>query len=382
MSESESEEEIADLSNPDVTTKYIEAARVVNAAMQKVLDACKPDVDVAELCKLGDDFIFEETQKLFNKKVKGKAVERGIAFPTCISRNNLCGHVSPLDGESHKLETGDVVKVDMAAHFDGFIAGTAHSVLLTEEEVTDGRADVMMAAYKAAEAVARCVAVGKTNTACTEVIAQVAAEYGVEPVQGVLSHQMKRHVIDGNQTIMNKETVEEKVAEFEFGLNEVYCVDIVMSTGPGKAKESEMRTTVFKRAVENSYMLKTQRARQFLSEVHSRFPTLCFSMRAFSDLQSARVGVSECMRHELLHEYPVLREKEGEFVAQMKFTVLLLPGGTKKITGMPLSQPNVKSTKEIKNEAVLEVLRQPMSNKKKKKSKSKEAKDDKDEGKD
>eukprot|EP00971_Amphidinium_carterae_P097946 1938026-Amphidinium_carterae.1 len=31
-------------------------------------------------------------------------------------------------------------------------------------------------------------------------------------------------------------------------------------------------------------------------------------------------------RHELLHEYPVLKEREGQFVAQFKFTVLLLPG--------------------------------------------------------
>jgi len=376
VSDSESEEEIADLSNPDVITKYIEASKVVQGALQKVLEATKPDVDVAELCKIGDEYITEETKKLFSKKVKGKTIERGIAFPTCISRNNLCGHVSPLDGESHKLEAGDIVKVDMAAHFDGFIAGAAHTIVLADEEVTDKRADVVTAAYKAAEAVARCISVGQTNTSCTDIIAQVAAEYGVEPVQGVLSHQVKRHVIDGNQTIMNKETAEERVAEFEFGLNEVYCVDIMMSTGSGKAKETEMRTTVFKRAVENSYMLKTQRSRQFLSDVHARFPTLCFSMRAFEDPQVARVGVSECVRHELLHEYPVLKDKEGEFVAQMKFTVLLLPSGSKKITGLALSQGNVKSTKEIKNEAVLEVLRRSMAAKKKKKKSKGESKEE------
>merc|ERR1712060_554198 len=154
--------------------------------------------------------------------------------------------------------------------------------------------------------------------------------------QGVLSHQMKKHVIDGNRVIINCETADEKVDEFEFEMNEVYCMNILMSTGEGRGKETELRTTVFKRAVETSYLLKTQKARQFISEVNKRFPALPFSLRAIEDEQVARVGVSEAKRHELLEEYPVLKEKDGQFVAQFKFTVLLLPGGTKKITGLPL----------------------------------------------
>merc|ERR1712007_360361 len=101
-------------------------------------------------------------------------------------------------------------------------------------------------------------------------------------------------------------------------------------------KETELRNTVYKRAVETSYSLKTQKARQFISEVNRRFPALPFTLRAIEDEQVARVGVSEAKRHELLEEYPVLQEKPGEFIAQFKFTVLLLPGGTKKITGLTL----------------------------------------------
>merc|ERR1712066_1141986 len=119
-------------------------------------------------------------------------------------------------------------------------------------------------------------------------------------------------------------------------MNEVYCIDIVMSTGEGKGRATELRNTVYKRAVETNYLLKTQKARQFISEVNRRFPALPFTLRAIEDEQVARVGVSEAKRHELLDEYPVLQEKPGEFIAQFKFTVLLLPGGTKKITGLPL----------------------------------------------
>merc|ERR1712178_20533 len=151
---------------------------------------------------------------------------------------------------------------------------------------------------------------------------------------------------------------EQDVDEFEFEMNEVYCIDIVMSSGEGKGKETELRNTVFKRAVETSYILKSPKARQFISEVNKRFPALPFTLRAIEDEMVARVGVSEAKRHELLEEYPVLQEKPGEFIAQFKFTVLLLPGGTKKITGLPLGnlEKKVASSHSVQDEDLKKLL--------------------------
>merc|ERR1712099_27355 len=109
---------------------------------------------------------------------------------------------------------------------------------------------------------------------------------------------------------------------------------------------------------ETSYSLKTQKARQFISEVNRRFPALPFTLRAIEDEQIARVGASEAKRHELLEENPVLHEKLGEITAQFKFTVLLLPGGTKKITGLPLGnlEKQVDSSKSVQNEEIKKLL--------------------------
>merc|ERR1719482_76970 len=142
-----------------------------------------------------------------------------------------------------------------------------------------------------------------------------------------------------------------------------------------------MRSTVFKRAVEEAYNLKTQKARQFISLVSHKFPTLPFILRAFEDETMARVGVSEAKRHELLHEYPVLREREGEFVAQFKYTVLLLPGGTKRITGLPLGklEKQCKSACTIENEDIKKLLATSANPKKAKKKKGKDPKEGKEE---
>jgi curved DNA binding protein len=241
--------------------------------------------------------------------------------------------------------------------------------------VEDKRADVIMAAWNAAEAALRLVQVGNTNTAITEVFGKVATEFNCKPMQGVLSHQLKKHVIDGNRVIICCETETEKVDEFEFEMNEVYCIDVVMSTGEGKGKETELRNTVYKRAVDVAYSLKTQKARQFISEVQKRFPVLPFSLRAVEDEQVARVGVSEAKRHELLDEYPVLKEKDGQFVAQFKFTVLLLPGGTKKITGMPLGEleKQVVTEKRVQDEELRKLLAASANPKKQKKKRQQDS---------
>jgi len=115
--------------------------------------------------------------------------------------------------------------------------------------------------------------------------------------------------------------------------------------------------------------LKTQKARQFISEVNRRFPALPFTLRAIEDEQVARVGLSEARRHELVEEYPVLREKEGQFVAKFKFTVLLLPGGTKKITGLPVNETQVKSSMAVQDEAMKKLLASSAKPRKKKSTK-------------
>eukprot|EP00429_Kryptoperidinium_foliaceum_P084260 CAMPEP_0176233106 /NCGR_PEP_ID=MMETSP0121_2-20121125/25650_1 /TAXON_ID=160619 /ORGANISM="Kryptoperidinium foliaceum, Strain CCMP 1326" /LENGTH=423 /DNA_ID=CAMNT_0017572483 /DNA_START=1 /DNA_END=1269 /DNA_ORIENTATION=+ len=374
MSDKGSEaEEITDLSNPDVTTKYRSAGDIVQKALQAVVEACVPDADICDLCGLGDKIMEEETGKLYNKKGKdGKKIEKGIAFPTCVSVNEVLGHFSPMKGESVTLKAGDVAKIDLACHLDGYIAAAGHTIVIGGDTVDDRRADVIMAAWHAAEAALRLIQPGNTNTQVTEAFGKIAADFNCKPVQGVLSHQLKKHVIDGNKTIIGVETDEQKVDEFEFEMNDVYCIDVVMSTGEGKGKEAELRHTVYKRNVEANYILKTAKARQFISEVNKRFPALPFSLRAIEDEQVARVGVSEAKRHELLEEYPVLKEKEGQTVAQFKYTVLLLPRGPKRITGLPLGslETQVKSSLEVKDEEMKKVLATSTNPKKVKKKKA------------
>jgi len=354
-----------------VVIKYRAAADIVNRTLVQVINEIQPGKKAIDLCIAGDKLLEEALKPIF-KDTKDK----GISFPTCVSVNEIVGHYSPLPPDELTIKEGDVVKVDLGVQIDGYVAMAAHTVVASATPTmptTDRKADLIAACHFAAEAAHRLLKPGKKNSDITAAIKKIAEIYKVSPMEGVLSHQIKRFIIDGNKSIINKETLDQKVEDFEFQENEVYCIDIVMSTGEGKSKEIESKTTVFKRAVDQNYLLKMKASRYVLNEINQRFPTFPFTLRALDD-KKGKLGITEMLKHNLLHPYPVLFEKAGEFVAQIKFTAMILPSATDRITTHPAA--NVQSSLKIEDAEINAIL--AMGTKRTKKNKKKKVKKPKD----
>lgn len=283
------------------------------AALEKAIGLCVEGADISKVCGEIDSYIEEELTKVFSNK-KSKKLERGIAFPCCISVNEICGHYSPCPDDSRILAMEDLVKIEFGAHMDGYPANVGHT-LVVGGKAKDEKATVMLAAYDAFVAATKTIKKGSCNQDVTAVIAQVCEEYEVKPMQGVLSHKVKKHLIDGNECIINKETPEQRVDDWEFAPGDIIALDVYVSSGDGMGREADTRTTVYKREMDVQYNLKSKSARAFFSEVNKKYPTLPFSIRGFEDLTGAKVGIKECLNHELIMAYPVLTEKPGVFVA-------------------------------------------------------------------
>ena len=196
--------------------------------------------------------------------------------------------------------------------------------------------------------------------------------FGCNPVEGVLSHKVKKHLIDGNDVIINKETPEQRVEEFEFAAGDVIGLDIYVSTGEGKPKEGDYRTTVYKRELDAQYNLKIKSARAFFTEVNKKYPTLPFAIRAFEDTTAAKIGVKECVAHDLLTAYPVLVEKNGEIVAQFKCTIAVLPKSTVILAGdVPFPVERFETDKKITDQELSALLESDLWKKEDKKKAAK-----------
>merc|ERR1712168_1676985 len=187
------------------------AAEMVNGILKQLVGASVPGAKVLDLCELGDKILAEETVKVFKKE---KEMKKGIAFPTCISVNNCICHFSPLKSDPEiTLQDGDLVEIDLGAHIDGFIAVVAHTFVVgasADKKVSGRKADAVVAAHMAAEAALRMVKPGNNNVEVTAAIQTVADDYKCKHVEGMLSHQLMQHVIDGEKAIIQNPTEGQK----------------------------------------------------------------------------------------------------------------------------------------------------------------------------
>ena len=94
--------------------------------------------------------------------------------------------------------------------------------------------------------------------------------------------------------------------------------------------------------------MKLKSSRTFFQEINKKYPTLPFSIRSFEDSTAAKVGVKECLAHDLLTPYPVLVEKAGEYVAQFKCTIAVLPKSTVILAGdLPFDNAKFETIKSL-----------------------------------
>jgi len=299
-----------------------------------------------------------------------------------ISKNEIAGHFQPIEssvgGDASVLNPGDLVKVDLGVHFDGFAALVATTFQMGGGPIEgEKKQRVLAAANTAAECVIRMMNPGTKNDDITEMLQKVAKEYECEVLESVLSHEIRQYVIDGENTILAKQCPERQVETFELEPNKVYAMDIVMSSGKGKGtRKEEYPTTIYKRVVENQYQLKARTSRELLRTINNKYPTYPFSLRNFNESMTRTLaGLKECLNHELVTDYPVLHEKPDEFVAQFKFTVVVRPGKTPfKVCGQFQLEKGILPEYEIKDEEITKLLATNWENPKRKKRKKKKKK--------
>lgn len=70
--------------------------------------------------------------------------------------------------------------------------------------MTGKKADVILAAHNAMKVAQRMFKLAAKNNDITEILAKVCEDFGCNPVEGVFSHKVKKHLIDGNDFITMK----------------------------------------------------------------------------------------------------------------------------------------------------------------------------------
>lgn len=367
-----------DMLSPSVLTKYNTAARFANQALAAVLSKCQIGASTQELCMLGDQMIHDSTHSVYKT-----GVERGIAEPTTVNVNNGLSGYSPMDNP-YILQVGDVVKVSLGAHIDGYTAKGCHTTVVAPHDAQGpliGKpADAVVAAYYATEAVVKILAAANTSNIVNaqkirELVEACANTFRVSVVEGSRVRRIKRYLV--GQARVEEDALgadQPKQVEwmrhvpgtpvfeddqFVVEQGEAWLIDLAMSTGSGRIKEHlSLRPTIYARDVTVNYNLKLKAAQSTLREIESTKSVFPFCLRSLSDQRTARMGISECKTKGVVSEYPVMVEHPRETIARQAATVLLTKSGNAesiRLTGgSSFALPWVKSEYEIEKGSALD----------------------------
>ena len=283
----------------EILEKYMKAGKICQEAKDLARKELRPGLKVLDLAEKIEKFIKERA---------------GIAFPVNISINDIAAHYTPDINDTLTFKEGDLVKIDIGAHVDGYIGDTAFSVKLGEKSHP-----LIEASKDALERFIEEIRPGKTVGEMSKLIEEVVASHGFNPIRNLAGHSVERYVQHAGLSIPNGHIPSnEEIKEDQALGMEVFTTD-----GEGLVKESSP-TLIY--MFLQSKPVRLNESRKILQLISDEYKTLPFARRWLKDVGSPvrlHLALKELVDRGVLREYPPLREKSFSPVAQTEETIIV-----------------------------------------------------------
>lgn len=248
------------------------------------------------------------------------------AFPVNVSLNEIAAHYTAEPNDSTTVKEGDVLKIDIGVHVDGYIADTAVTVCY------DPKYEGLIRA--AESALSEAVRISRANTKASDigkVIESTITKFGFRPIQNLSGHSLQQYTVHAGKSIPNIWT---RGSSFSLIANEAYAIEPFVTTrdGQGVVYEGKVRN-IF--GISSRKPAKDGEADEMLAVLWSRYKTLPFAMRWLLDKydeKDARRLIDVLVKKKNVHAYPILVEGQGKKVVQAEHTLIPSESGTTVIT--------------------------------------------------
>lgn len=249
-----------------------------------------------------------------------------IAFPCNVSINEIAAHyTSPAEDET-KFKAGDMVKLDLGAMIDGYIADTAITVIAdgniddnyTQDEINlhDEILEASAAGLEAAIATARAgIEVSKIGAAVHEAI----SEYKLNPIFNLTGHSLEQNNLHAGISIPNYDNNDHYILEE----GQAVAIEPFATNGEGIVNDMPGQYIFSYMANKPFRMKTTQRVLKYIQNNHRYVP---FSGRWITDEFGERkgnIGLKQLSEAMAIYPYAPLREKKGCFVSQKEHTLIV-----------------------------------------------------------
>lgn len=281
----------------EIREKLLKAGEILKAAVNEAAEKIAPGVKLLEVAEF----------------VENRIKELGAmpAFPCNISINSDAAHFTPKKNDERVFNEGDVVKLDVGAHVDGYIADMAITVDLgNNRELVKASKDALYAAIDVVKAGVSISEIGKA-------VEDAIRGYGFKPIVNLTGHGLLPYLAHAPPSIYNYAT--EKGTKLEEGM--VIAIEPFATDGVGKVAERgecEIYSLIQAKPV------RMKMARELIKEVEV-YKTLPFAKRWLR--KAPEIIISKLVREGVFRAYPVLTEVGGGLVSQWEHTLIVEDGG-------------------------------------------------------
>jgi methionyl aminopeptidase len=287
----------------EVFESYKRAGKVAKESRELGISLAKEGALVLDLVEEAEDLIRKRGAK--------------PAFPINIAIDSVAAHYTPRSDDRLRLEKGDVVKIDVGVHVEGYIGDTAATV-----EIRTKNWSKLIEASEIALGIA--IELVKPNAPIRMIggaIERSIEHSGFTPVANLTGHNLEKYSLHSGKSVPN--ILDDTTTKTLFG--EVLAIEPFATNGAGRV--SGKRNGNIYRFVKRGDAKKA-RANELLKYVEKEFRTLPFAERWCTDFdKKAQSSIQRLLKKGLITSYPILSDVGKGMVSQAEHTVIVTENG-------------------------------------------------------
>jgi len=296
----------------EIYNKYKLAGKIAAEARDYGINLIKPDLSFLELAN----------------SVESKIIDLGaeIAFPVNISINEIAAHYSPRHDDKLVIKKGDVVKLDVGAHIDGYIADTAK----TTEVETNNYSDMIKASE---EALSAAIELMKADVNLTEIgkkVQDTINSFGFKPISNLTGHKLEKYCLHSGLSIPS---VPDMLHKTKPKVDDAIAIEPFATDGAGHVTSGDGSNIYLCNESIRSRFVRDHKSKKLYSILKNNFSSLPFAQRWSEKIfTNSDTALRKLAFHGLVKHYPQLIDLKKGIVTQKEHTVIVNEDGCEVIT--------------------------------------------------
>ena len=280
---------------------YLKAGKIAGEVRENVRKKNWVGSTLAEICEY----------------VESEIIKRGAkcAFPVNTSLNEVAAHYTAEPNDPKTVSDADLVKIDLGAQVNGYIADTA--VTVNYDTQYDS---LVQAAENALQAAMSMIKVGVKSKDVGRKIQNTIMDMGFKPIANLSGHSLDQYTIHAGKTVPNMWTI----GSFSFSENEAFACEPFVTTknALGFVRNGKIKNIY---ALVSRKKTKDDEADKLLEYIWNNFNMLPFALRWIVkewEEKEARKMLDFLIKKKVVKAYAILVEANGKTVAQAEHTFI------------------------------------------------------------